>query len=106
MKNEAMKKCVLESAKIHDTNVASHLLSKEYTFKNVNKTFTLKTPMSGNSFNVKYVVICSGCLEESIRETGAGKAKLRLGVNQRREMTYNVIFPITFNIPLVSALLW
>ena len=30
----------------------SLLLSKEYTFKTVNKTFTLKAPMSGNSFNV------------------------------------------------------
>ena len=36
----------------------SLLLSKKYTFENVNKTFALKTPMSCNSFNVIYVVIC------------------------------------------------
>ena len=34
----------------------SLLLSKDYTFKNVNKTFTLKTPMSCNSFKVIYVL--------------------------------------------------
>ena len=55
----------------------SLLLSKKYTFKNVNKTFTLTTPMSFNSFNVIYGLICSGCLEEYITETGAGKMRLR-----------------------------
>ena len=33
--------------------------------------------MSCNSFNVIYVLICSGCLEEYIEETGAGKTRLR-----------------------------
>ena len=42
----------------------SLLLSKEYTFKNINKSFTLKTLMSSNSFNVIYVVICLSYLEE------------------------------------------
>ena len=34
--------------------------------------------MSCNSFNVICVVICSGCLEEDIGETGAGKTWLRV----------------------------
>ena len=55
----------------------SLLLSKEYRFKNVNKTFTLKTPVSCNSFNVIYVSICSGCLEEYTGETCVGKTRLR-----------------------------
>ena len=33
------------------------------------KTSTLKTPMSCNSFNIIYVAICSGCLDEYIAET-------------------------------------
>ena len=55
----------------------SLLLSKEYTFKNVNKISTLKSSMSCNSFNVIYVVVCSSCLEEYILETFAGKTRLR-----------------------------
>ena len=38
--------------------------------------FTLKTPMSCNSFNVIYVVTCSGCLEDHIGETGVSKTRL------------------------------
>ena len=37
----------------------------------------MKTPRFCNSFNVIYVVICSGCLEEYIGETGVGKTRLR-----------------------------
>ena len=55
----------------------SFLLFKKYTFKNVNKTFTLKTMMYCNSFDVIYVIICSGCLEEYIGETGVDKRRLR-----------------------------
>ena len=55
----------------------SLLLYKEYAFKNINKTFTLKTPMSCNNFNVIYVLIYSGCLGEYIGETGVGKPRLR-----------------------------
>ena len=33
-----------------------------------------------NSFNVICVVICSGCLEEYIGRTGAGKSRLRYRV--------------------------
>ena len=57
----------------------SLLLFKEYTFKNVNETFTLKTSTSCNSFNVIYVVICLGCLENYIGETDVGKTRLRDG---------------------------
>ena len=31
--------------------------------------------ISCNSFNVIYIVICAGCLEEYIRETGVGKTR-------------------------------
>ena len=60
-------------------------LSKEYVFKNLNKIFTLKTPMSCNSFNVIYVLISSGCLEEYIEETGLGKTRLRDRVRVYRQ---------------------
>ena len=63
----------------------SLLLSKEYTFKNVNKTFTLKPLMPSNSFNIIYVLICSGCLEEYIEETGVGKTRLRGRVRVYRQ---------------------
>lgn len=33
--------------------------------------------MFNKSFNVIYVVICSGCLEECIGKTGGGKTRLR-----------------------------
>ena len=41
--------------------------------------------MSCNSFNVIYVLICSGCLEEYIGETGVGKTRLRDGVRVYRK---------------------
>ena len=63
----------------------SLLLSKEYTFKNVNKTFTLKTLMSCNSFNVIFVLICSGCLEEYFGEMSVGKTRLRDWVTVYRQ---------------------
>ena len=61
------------------------LISREYKFKNVNKTFTLKTPKSCNSFNVNYVLIYSGCLKKYIWETGVGKRRLsdRIRVNRQ-----------------------
>ena len=61
------------------------LLSKEYTFKNVNKTLTLKTLMSCNSFNVIYDLICSGGLEEYIGEMGIGETRLRDRVRVYRQ---------------------
>ena len=33
--------------------------------------------MSGNSFNVIYVLICSGCLEKYIGETGCIQNKIK-----------------------------
>ena len=41
--------------------------------------------MSCNSFNVIYVVICSGCLENYIEKTGVGKSKLRDKVRVYRQ---------------------
>ena len=41
--------------------------------------------MSCNSFNVIYVVICSGCLEEYIGETEEGTTKLRERVKVYRQ---------------------
>ena len=48
-----------------------------YTFKKTNTTFTLKSPMSCNSSNLIYVIICAGCQEEYIGETGVNNTKLR-----------------------------
>ena len=45
----------------------------------------MKTPRFCNSFNVIYVVICSGCLEEYIGETGVGKTRLRDSVRVCRK---------------------
>ena len=41
--------------------------------------------MSCNSFNVIFVVICSGCLEECIGKTGVSKSKLRDRVRVYRQ---------------------
>ena len=41
--------------------------------------------MSCNSFNVIYVLICSGCLEEYIGQTAVGKIRLRDGVRVRTQ---------------------
>ena len=61
------------------------LLGKEYKFKNVDKKFTLKSPMSCDSSNLVYVLICLGCSEEYIGETGIGKSKLRDRVRVYRQ---------------------
>ena len=53
------------------------LLSKEHALKNINKTFRLEILTYCNSLNAIYVVLCSGCLEEYIGETGVGKTRLR-----------------------------
>ena len=53
------------------------LLSDHYVFKEVNYKFTLKTPMTCDSANLIYVLICSGCNGEYIGETGINKQKLR-----------------------------
>ena len=41
-----------------------------YLFKRVNKTFFLKSSLNCESSNLNYVVICQGCKEERIGETG------------------------------------
>ena len=51
------------------------LLSDACKFKNVNKTFKLKTSTSCDSSNLIYVVICSSC-KEYTGETGLNKTKL------------------------------
>ena len=61
------------------------LLSKEHTFKNVNKTFKLKTSMSCYSFNVINILICSGYLEEYLGETDVDKTSLRDTVRVYRQ---------------------
>ena len=56
---------------------ASLLLGNSYTFKNVDKTFNLKTYFSCDSYNLLYIIICPTCGEEYTGETGVGKTKLR-----------------------------
>ena len=41
--------------------------------------------MSCSNFNVIYVVICTGCLEEYIGEMGLGKTRLRDRVRVHRQ---------------------
>ena len=53
------------------------LLTDHYIFKNTGYKFVLKTCMSCNSSNLIYVIVCAGCSEEYIGETGEGDAKLR-----------------------------
>ena len=61
------------------------LLSDAYKFKNLDKTFKLKTSMSCDSSNLIYVLICSSCKEEYIGETGLNKTKLRDRVRVYRQ---------------------
>ena len=55
---------------------ASLLLGNSCTFKNVDKTFNLKTYFSCDSYNIIYTIICPTCGEEYTGETGVGKTKL------------------------------
>ena len=57
-----------------------------YTFKNVDKTFNLKTCFSCESYNLLYITICPTCGEEYTGETGVGKAKLRDCVRVYRQL--------------------
>ena len=59
---------------------ASLLLGNSYTFKNVDKTFNLKTYFSCDSCNLLYIIIWPTCGEECTSETGVGKTKLRYHV--------------------------
>ena len=64
---------------------ASLLLGNSYTFKNVDKTFNLKTYFSCDSYNLLYIIICPTCGEEYTGETGIGKTKLRDRVRVYRQ---------------------
>ena len=61
------------------------LLSDAYKFKNVDKSFKLKTSMSCYSSNLIYVLICSSFKEEYIGETGLNKTELRDRVEVYRQ---------------------
>ena len=67
----------------------SLLLFKDCTFKNVSKTFTLKFLISCNGFNVIYIVICLGCLEDYMGKTSVGKTRLRDRVRVYRQHINN-----------------
>ena len=64
---------------------ASLLLGNSYTFKNVDKTFNLKTYFSCDSYNLLSIIICPICGEEYTGETGISKTKLRDGVQVYRQ---------------------
>ena len=59
--------------------------SDHYVFKKCSYRFKLKSPMSCESSNLVYVIICSGCGEEYIGETGDGTTKLRDRVRVYRQ---------------------
>ena len=61
------------------------LLGNSYTFKNVDKTFKLKTYFSCDSYNLLYIINCPTCGEEYTDETGIGKTKLRNRVRVYRQ---------------------
>ena len=64
-KNHEMKNC-------RKNSISCPYLVKAflYQFKQVNKTFMLKNFFNCESSNLIYVVICQGCKEEYIGETG------------------------------------
>ena len=64
---------------------AGLLLGNSCTFKNVDKTFNLKTYFSCDSYNLLYIIICPTCGEEYTGETGIGKTKLRDRVRVYRQ---------------------
>ena len=55
---------------------ASLLLGNSYVFKNVDKTFNVRTYFSCDSYNLLYIIICPACGEEYTGGTGVGKTKL------------------------------
>ena len=64
----------------------NHLrLSDHYVFKRTGFHFQLKSSMSCDSSNLIYVLICDGCKEEYIGETGEGVTKLRDRVRVYRQ---------------------
>ena len=63
----------------------NHILNDNYTFKNTNKNFKIKSKMTCDSSNLVYVVICPTCREEYIGETGINKTTLRDRVRVYRQ---------------------
>ena len=63
----------------------SLLLGNSYIFKNVNKTFNLKTYFSCDSYNLLHIIICPTCGEEYTGGTGIDKTKLRERVRVYRQ---------------------
>ena len=64
-KNHEVKKCAKNCVS------CPYLLKASlYQFKRVNKSFLLKNSFNCESSNLIYVVICQGCKEENIGETG------------------------------------
>ena len=55
----------------------SLLLGNLHPFKNVDKTFNLKTQFSCDNSNLLYINVCSTRRKECTGETGVGKIKLR-----------------------------
>ena len=72
-KQVGVYKCTDKRCKFY-TNL---LLGNSYTFKNVDKTFSLKVYFSCNSPHLFYIIICSTCGKKCTGETGIGKTKLR-----------------------------
>ena len=60
-------------------------LGESHTFKNSHITFKLKSRMDCDSSNIIYVIICPGCKEEYIGETGKNNTKLRDRVRVYRQ---------------------
>ena len=64
---------------------AGLLLGNSCTFKNVDKTFNLKTYFSCDSSNLLYIIICPTCDVEYTGETGISQTKLRDHVRVHRQ---------------------
>ena len=60
-------------------------VSDHCIFKKVGYRFQLKSEMSCDSADLIYVLICEGCGEECIGETGDGETKLRDRVRVYRQ---------------------
>ena len=65
------------------------LIGNSYTFKHTQTKFTVKTSFTCRSFNLIYVIICPGCGEEYIGETGGTKTRLKDRVTVYRQHISN-----------------
>ena len=80
-KKPAVRKCGDKKCKCCDYL----LLADQYIFKKTGYCFVLKTSFTCDSSNLIYVLICDGCGEEYIGETGEGVTKLRDRVRVYRQ---------------------